>query len=55
MEAIAQLVEYQIVALVVTGSNPVSLPKEWFEYTAQGGQMWFFINNVNNLLHIRVV
>ena len=28
MEAIAQLVEYQIVALVVTGSSPVSLPKK---------------------------
>lgn len=27
MEAVAQLVEHQIVALVVMGSNPISLPK----------------------------
>ena len=55
MEAIAQLVERQIVALNVGSSILLSLPKEWFGYAAQDGQMWFFINNVNNLLHIRVV
>lgn len=27
MEFVAQLVEHQFVALVVTGSNPVNLPK----------------------------